>query len=223
MRSTPSADYPRHAALWELVCTHTHDADLAHDQLHVMRVYDWALRLAPEAHVDPDLAGATALVHDLVNIPKEHVDRPLGSERSAEASRGLLAEAGYTATDIADIVEAVRTCSWSRGLEPTGNLGIVLQDADRLDAIGAIGVARTFACAQAMAGRGQSSRFYDPSDPLAESNRPLDDARQPVDHFRAKLLHLSQTMHLKTAKTEGARRHQAMESFLAALKLDIGA
>jgi uncharacterized protein len=184
-------------------------------------VYTWAVRLAPEADADGDLTGAAALVHDLVNIPKEHRDRPLGSERSAEASRGLLGRAGYSDSEIETIVEAVRTTSWSRGLQPTSNIGKVLQDADRLDAIGALGIARTFACAQAMAGRGQPSRFYDPSDPMAQTNRELDDATQPVDHFFAKLLKLSSTMHTATARIEGAKRHKRMEQFLQDLHSEL--
>ena len=127
---------------------------------------------------------------------------------------GLLASAGYSATEVAEVVEAVRTCSWSRGLAPTGPIGAALQDADRLDAIGAVGIVRTFATAQAMACRGQDSRFYDPADPSGQSGRPLDDRRQPVDHFYAKLLKLSQGMHTATAHTEAQVRHARMIRFL---------
>jgi uncharacterized protein len=214
-------DHPRHRALWQLVLDQTTGPDLAHDGAHVRRVYAWALRLAPEAGADVDLTGAAALVHDLVHIPKEHADRPLGSERSAEAARGLLSEAGYTPEEVDQIVEGVRTCSWSRGQAPTGPIGTALQDADRLDAIGAIGIARTFATAQAMASRGQDSRFYHPEDPMAQGDRALDDRRQPVDHFFAKLLKLSATMHTQTARAEGAERHRRMVQFLADLKAEI--
>jgi uncharacterized protein len=133
----------------------------------------------------------------------------------------LLSEAGYTPEEVDQIVEGVRTCSWSRGQAPTGPIGTALQDADRLDAIGAIGIARTFATAQAMASRGQDSRFYHPEDPMAQGDRTLDDRRQPVDHFFAKLLKLSATMHTQTAKTEGAERHRRMEQFLADLQAEI--
>jgi len=222
MRTSPSTDHPRHADLWHRVQAETGCTDLAHDHLHVLRVYDWAIQLADEAGADCDLTGAAALVHDLVNIPKEHRDRPLGSEKSAEASRGLLAEAGYMPEEVAQVVEAVRTCSWSRGLAPTNPIGVALQDADRLDAIGSIGIARTFATAQAMSSRGQNSRFYDPKDPTAQTNRPLNDSQQPVDHFYAKLLKLSATMHTQTARTEGAKRHARMETFLSNLMDEIG-
>jgi uncharacterized protein len=217
----PSTEHPRHAPLWAMVCDQCSDADLAHDGYHVMRVYRWALRLSSEAAADPDIAGAAALVHDLVNIPKESVDRPLGSALSAAASQGILADAGYSATEIESVVEAVRTASWSRGLAPTTPEGTVLQDADRLDAIGAIGIARTFATAQSMRSRGQPGRFYDPADPLGRSGRPLDDRRQPVDHFRVKLLRLAEGMHLDAARAEATRRHAAMEAFLAALAREV--
>ena len=219
--SSPDPRYPRHAVLWSLVSEQTDDIDLAHDGEHVLRVYRWALRLAPEAGADVELTGAAALVHDLVNIPKEHRDRPLGSELSARASQGLLEAAGYTAPECDAIVEAVRTTSWSRGLKPTSAMGAVLQDADRLDALGAVGIARTFATAQAMSSRGQDSRFYDPEDPLARSGRALDDKRQPVDHFFAKLLKLTDTMHTASAKTEAAKRHRRMEAFLADLEAEL--
>ena len=213
--------FPRHSKLWSLVSEQTDDVDIAHDSEHVLRVYRWAVRLAPEAEADVELTGAAALVHDLVNIPKEHRDRPLGSEMSALASRGLLEKAGYDTNERSAIVEAVRTTSWSRGLSPTSAMGAVLQDADRLDAIGALGIARTFATAQAMSSRGQNSRFYDPADPMARSDRPLNDRRQPVDHFYAKLLRLAETMHTSTAKAEAAKRHARMVKFLADLSAEI--
>lgn len=197
------------------------DTDIAHDGLHVLRVYDWALRLAPEAGADVDLTGAAALVHDLVNIPKEHRDRPLGSERSAQASKGLLEASGYSTVEIIEIVEAIRTCSWSRGLTPSNPIGAALQDADRIDALGALGIARTFATAQAMSSRGQASRFYDPDDPMGTTGRPLDDKRQPVDHFFIKLLQLAETMHTPTGRQEGQRRHVRMLTFLSDLNAEI--
>lgn len=143
--------HPRHAALWALVEPRLPPGELAHDRFHILRVHAWALRLAPEAGADPDLAGAAALVHDLVFVPKDSAQRSQGGELSAAAAPVVLAEAGYAASEIALIADAVRTSSWSRGLPPAGPLGAVLQDADRLDAIGALGLMRNLACAQHMA------------------------------------------------------------------------
>ena len=142
--------FARHARLWPLVVGHCAPGELAHDQHHVARVYRWALVLAGEAGVDPDLAGATALVHDLDAIPKDSPERSQGGERSARLAATPLSVAGYDGDEIAAVVEAVRTSSWSRGLVATSALGVLLQDADRLDAIGALGIARVFACAQRM-------------------------------------------------------------------------
>ena len=199
----PEWTHSRHVILWEKVEeTLRADCDLAHDWLHVYRVYRWAVQLAPEAGADRDLAGAAALIHDLVNIPKESADSPLGSELSGAKGAGILPLAGYSTEECAAIVEAVRTCSWSRGLKPSSALGRVLQDADRLDAIGAIGIARNIACAQAMASRGSPGLFYEPSDPLARGGRELDDKKHAIDHFSRKLLKLAGTMHLPSAKAE---------------------
>ncbi|MCK6502826.1 HD domain-containing protein [Myxococcota bacterium] len=220
MSSFPSpplaSSSPRLDALWRAVQPLLPTADLAHDRDHVLRVTAWARRLAPEAGADPELAVAAALVHDLVNIPKDSPDRPLGSEASAAASRGHLEAAGFTPAEVAQVVEAVRTCSWSRGHAPTGPLGRVLQDADRLDALGAVGLARNLACAQSFAAR-SPSRFYDPADPLGSSGRPLDDVRNAADHFFVKLQHLARGMHTATARAEAARRQAFMEAFLGRL------
>ena len=218
----PKWTHSRHALLWEKVEeTLRAECDLAHDWLHVYRVYQWAVQLAPEAGADGDLAGAAALIHDLVNIPKESADRPLGSELSAAKGASILPTAGYSPEESSAIVEAVRTCSWSRGLAPTSALGRVLQDADRLDAIGAIGIARNIACAQAMSSRGNRGFLYEPSDPLARGGRELDDKKHAIDHFSRKLLKLAKTMHLPSAKAEAARRHLFLETFLSELEQDL--
>jgi len=212
---------PRHDALLERVRARTTGPDLAHDLDHVLRVYAWAVRLARAAGEDPDLCGAAALVHDLVNIPKESRDRPFGGERSAVARRELLVAAGYAPDEVDACVEAVRTSSWSRGLAPTNPVGRILQDADRLDAIGAVGAARNFACAQVMATRGSPGRFYDPVDPFGEADRPLDDVRNALDHWPRKLLRLIDGFHTPAARAEAERRHAFLLAFLAELRREL--
>ncbi|MFT5434051.1 MAG: hypothetical protein ACI9OJ_004764 [Myxococcota bacterium] len=216
LSSFPGA-FGRHQILWRLVAPHLPPGELAHDRLHIGRVYHWALKLAVEAQANSDLCGAAALVHDLVPIPKNHPDRSKAGEQSAIASGPLLAESGYSEAEAATIMSAVRTSSWSRGLEPENRVGVVLQDADRLDAIGALGIMRTVACAQFMSTGEKPGRFYHPGDPLGQDTRDLDDKRQATDHFYRKLLKLAEGMRLETAKSEAATRQAAMQAFLAQL------
>lgn len=206
---------PRHDALWPTVAAAC-PTDIAHDADHVLRVYANALRLAPAAAVDPDLAGAAALVHDLVQIPKDDALRPFGGERSAAAAGAPLRAAGYTPAETDAIVEAVRTSSWSRGLPPTSPLGALLQDADRLDAIGAIGALRNAATAQAIAARRGSGALAHPTDPTGTSGRPLDDRAHALDHYPLKLYRLRDGFHLPAARAEAERRHARLEALAAA-------
>lgn len=213
----------RQQKLWPEVAARCESSDLAHDAEHVLRVYVWAMKLAPEADADRDLVGAAALVHDLVNVPKESSQRAEASAFSARASLPLLEEAGYRPHEADVIVDAVLTCSWSKGEAPRSAEGRVLQDADRLDAIGALGIARTLITGGAMAARGADGlTFYAAHDPLATERDP-DDRRYALDHFAVKLLKLAESMHLPTAKAEAARRHQRMLTFLEQLEREIRA
>ncbi len=210
----------RHDAVLALVEPQLPAGELAHDRQHLLRVRDWAMRLAPEVGADRDLAGAAALVHDLVFVPKDSVDRQLGGERSAAAAPAVLAQAGYVEFEISQIADAVRTSSWSRGLAPNSPLGAVLQDADRLDAIGVFGLMRNLACAQHMAKPGRSA-FCHPTDPLAKHGRALDDKAWATDHLFAKLLKLAEGMHTTSARAEAARRHAFLLAWLAELEREL--
>lgn len=207
--------------MWRQVEPQLPPGELAHDRHHIARVYQWALRLSEEGRVDPDLAGAMALVHDLAFVPKDSPDRALGGERSAQLAGVVLSTAGYASHEVVDIAEAVRTSSWSRGFAPTNTLGVVLQDADRLDAIGAVGLLRTVACAQYMSRPERAGRFYHDGDPFADSGRALDDKAQAIDHCYAKLLKLAAGMHLPTAKAEAMKRHAALVDFLGVLRREL--
>ena len=222
-REDPIFCRARHSVLWSLVSPLVPETDLAHDRLHIFRVYEWAVRLDPEAGADVDAAGAAALVHDLVNVPKDSPERPLASRLSAQEAAPWLSQAGYDAQEIASIVGAVCRCSWSGGMPPDAPLAKVLQDADRLDAMGACGIARTFSCNQGLARPGSHNHHYHPQDPWGQSERTLDDCRHGVDHFYVKLLQLVHGLHLPSAREEGVRRHAFMEAFLEEWKREISA
>jgi len=214
-------EHARHQALWAYVEPHLDAADLSHDLDHVLRVYAWSLRLAPEAGVDEDLAGAAALVHDLVNVPKDDPGRASAGEKSADQARGALAGAGYDDGEIDRISAAVRTSNWSAGRVAEEPLGELLQDADRLDAIGAIGVFRTFTCAQRMVENGSRVRFAATDDPLARRGRTPDDKRFALDHFPVKLLKLAKGMHFRSSREEAKRRHATMVALLDEMQREL--
>jgi uncharacterized protein len=216
----PQFDIARHVVLWGLIRHHLDSTDLAHDQLHVLRVYHWAIQLAPEAGGDADLCGAAALLHDFVNVPKESELRSEASEQSALAGAEFILSAGYTKIEQDEIIKAIRTCSWSKGAKPLNPEGLALQEADRLDAIGAIGVMRNIACAQAMRLRGNLGLLYHPIDPKGTS-RVHNDRSYAIDHFPVKLLRIAEKLTLPSAVKEGQKRHAFMLNFLEVLTHEI--
>jgi uncharacterized protein len=217
----PPLAFPRHARLWPAVAAAAATADIAHDAEHVLRVYRAAMRIAAAEGADVDLCGAAALLHDLVPIPKDSPERAAGGERSAAAGEGPLREAGYADAEVDLVVGAIARSSWSRGLAPDSLVGAVLQDADRLDAIGIIGLMRNMATAQAMATRSGRGRFYDPVDPFADAGRALDDRENALDHLPRKLLRLAQGMHTATGRAEAAERHETLLRLIETLRREL--
>ena len=94
--------------------------------------------------------------------------------------------------------------------------GKILQDADRLDALGAIGIARTFSVSGS-----ESRMFYNPGDPFWKSDRELNDREWTLDHFYKKLFRLKKSMHTNTAMEMARERAGFMEQFVRQLKKEI--
>ena len=196
-------------------CRARDDGDLTHDTGHALRVALTALRLGG-TELDSREAIAAALLHDAVNPPKDSPERRLASERSAELARERLPALGFSPEAASRIAGAIRDHSWSRGAEPESPLGRALQDADRLEALGAIGLLRCVSTGVRMGGA-----WFDSHDPWAGS-RPLDDARYSVDHFFTKLLALPSTMRTEPGRLEAERRAAFLRVFLAQLGDEIG-
>jgi uncharacterized protein len=190
------------------------DTDASHDAEHLLRVAHWAERLAPPH--ERRLAIAAALLHDVVNVPKGSPDRARASELSADVARALLPPLGFTADETALVADAVRDHSYTRGAAPASPLGRAVQDADRLEALGAIGVFRCVATGERL-----GAAFSHPGDPWAE-RRALDDRAYSVDHFFTKLLRLPATFHTADGRAEAERRAAVMRALLAAYGDEIG-
>lgn len=189
--------------------------DPAHDFEHIMRVYNNARRLARMERVNPRLVLAAALLHDIVSYPKSDPRSKNSSVESAAKAKQILAKYRYTVEEIKIISDAIRDHSFSKGAIPETIVGKILQDADRLDAIGAIGIARTFSV-----GGAEKRSFYNSDDPFCKARNP-DDTRWTLDHFYRKLLLLEKKMNTNSAKLEARKRVKTMTRFLDALREEI--
>jgi uncharacterized protein len=191
-------------------------AEPAHDYLHVARVAKMAKKLCDAEGADAGVAVAAALLHELFNYPKGHPESRRSGDVCAEHAESVLRDAGCDAERISRVCYAIRVHPFSLGILPETLEAKILQDADRLDAIGAIGIARCFATCADM-----KRPFYDASDPLCRRRDP-DDKRWGVDHFFTKLLRIGGSLHTRTAREIAARRTRFMTAYLDELDHDIG-
>ncbi|AKU92133.1 metal-dependent phosphohydrolase [Vulgatibacter incomptus] len=186
-------------------------ADPAHDFAHVLRVVSSAGRIAEAEGADREIATTAALLHELFNHPKGHPESHLSGERCSELALALLIDEGWPVARAEAVAYAIRVHPFSLGVVPVTLEGKVVQDADRLDSIGAIGIARCFATTSTM-----KRPFYDPEDPFCARREP-DDKRWGVDHFYRKLLRIPDVLHTATARRLAAERAGFMERFLEQL------
>jgi uncharacterized protein len=195
-----------------------HNQSPAHDFQHIIRVYKIAEMISKqEESVDLDIVLAAALLHDLVVYPKGSSKTINSADDSAEIAKKILLEyKNYPREKIEKVADAIRTHSYSKRLVPQTLEGKILQDADRLDAIGAIGIARTFSV-----GGSENRSIYNLTDPFCESERQLDDTQWTLDHIKKKLMILKNSMHTKTAKKIAEERTEFMELFLNQLRKEI--
>ena len=186
--------------------------DPSHDYLHIRRVVAAAVKLALEENADLKVVVPAAYFHDFVNVPKNDPRRKQASTLSADAAVEYLASINYPAQYAAAIKHAIAAHSFSAAIPCETIEARVVQDADRLDGLGAIGIARCFSTSTIM-GR----PYYDENDVLAESRAP-DDKAFAVDHFFVKLFKTAETLQTKSARAEGARRVSFMKEYLRQLK-----
>jgi uncharacterized protein len=213
VRAAISAD-PALRALYEHAAARLDD-DPGHDVAHCVRVATWTLRLG-SASLDPRLAIAAALLHDIVNVAKNSSERASASELSARHAAELLPGHGFSTDEAATVASAIRTHSFSRGERPTSDLGRALCDADRLEALGVIGVFRTISTGARM-----GARYFHSDDPWART-RDLDDRAYSVDHFFTKLLRLPDTLCTEAGRNEARRRVRFLELTLRELAGELG-
>jgi uncharacterized protein len=198
-----------HEALAAQLLPHATDGDDgSHDVGHILRVFKNAMRIQAAEGGDPRVLAAAVLLHDCVSVEKDAPLRSMASRLAAAKASEVLNDREWLASDVAAVAHAVTAHSFSANIPPETLEARILQDADRLDAIGMVGAARCFY----IAGR-LGSGLYDPFDPLAIS-RPLDDKRFAIDHFETKLFKLADGFCTAAGRAMASERHQRLKSFL---------
>ena len=180
-----------------------------HDWFHIERVYNLSRYLAEKENADSFIVEMAALLHDIDDWKfSSNNDNPTNTEV-------FLKKIQVNEEDLIKIIKIINTISFKGGVVDSSQEtieGKVVQDADRLDAIGAIGIARTFAY-----GGNKNRVIYDPNiKPMNFTS--LEDVKSEnnhtINHFYEKLLKLKDLMNTKSAKEIAEKRHKYMEEFL---------
>jgi len=194
----------------------TSDGDAAHDVAHTDRVWANAQSIADgEAPVDMTVLLAACYFHDLVTLPKDSPDRARASALSADAAAPVLATLGLSPAQIDSARHAITAHSFSARIPPETLAAKILQDADRIEALGAIGIARCFATTGVLGGA-----LFHGLDPFG-TNRDLNDKAYAVDHFKIKLLRLPDTMQTASGRKLAQARAGVLRDFLDQLALEL--
>jgi uncharacterized protein len=187
------------------------DLDGAHDANHLDRVWRNAQSiLADHPEADILVVLAACYLHDLVNLPKNDPNRAMASRRSADLARERLPALGFPPEKLDAACHAIEAHSFSAAIAPRTLEAKIVQDADRLDGLGAVGLARMFYTAGRM-----GWRLAHGSDPLGE-DRPLDDQSYSLDHIPLKLARLPGMMQTAAGRRLGEERLAMLMAFRTA-------
>ena len=183
-----------------------------HDWWHTHRVWRTAVSLARQEGADLYVVQLAALLHDVADWKFHNGDEDVGPQTAASWLRSIALDE----RTIAHVAEIIRDISFKGAGVPTPmrtREGEVVQDADRLDALGAIGIARAFAYGGY---RGQPLHDPEAAPFMADSAESYKTHRGSTrNHFPEKLLLLADRMHTETARRIARERHAFMEQFLA--------
>jgi uncharacterized protein len=193
--------------------------DGSHDLGHCRRVWRLSSRIA--AQLDEPADGLVLLpaayLHDIVSFEKNDPRRPQASRFAAARADQILAELDFPAEKRVGVRHAIEAHSYSARIAPQTIEAKILQDADRMETLGAIGVARIFY----VGGRIGTKLFHE-TDPRA-LHRPLDDLSYSLDHFYAKILRLPERMNTAPGRVIAQQRIEIVELFLQRLFEEMGA
>ena len=204
----------------ELIRRATHiisDSDPSHDISHALRVLANSEHITKYEGGDLEVIIPAALFHDAVNYRKDDPRSKYAAEESAIVAERVLTDiAGYDPAKTALVKQAIIEHSYNKGIRPTLLESKIVQDADRLEATGAIAIMRTFSSSGQM-GR----RFYHPEDPLCENREPVS-VLYALDLFHDRLLKVENLMNTETAKRMARNRTEFLYTFMEQLRTELG-
>lgn len=191
--------------------------DTAHDISHFRRVWHTSQRLMEGQKVDALVILTACYFHDIVSLPKNHPQRGRSSQLASAKTIAILREdfTDFPAHHYAAIQHAIEAHSFSAGITPLTLEAKIVQDADRLEALGAIGLARVFAVSGAL-----GVPLFDPEDPFADG-RELNDRAYALDHFQTKLLRLPETMQTDAGRQLARQSADVLIQFMARLSAEL--
>ena len=191
--------------------------DAAHDISHFRRVWATAQQLAEETAADRLVILTACYFHDIVSLAKNHPERSRSSAMAAEKTLAILQSAfpDFPPERYAAVLHAIEAHSFSAAVAPQSEEAKIVQDADRLEALGAIGLARVFAVSGAL-----NNSLFDARDPFAD-RRELDDKTYALDHFQCKLLRLPKTMQTEKGRAMAVHNARFLVQFMAKLSAEL--
>ncbi len=196
---------------------HHASEDSAHDISHFRRVWMTARKIMIHHQADPLVVLTACYFHDIVSLPKNHPERSQSSRLAARKTRDILHRdfPDFPPDRFAAVEHAIEAHSFSAGIAPKSIEAKIVQDADRLEALGAIGLARVFAVSGAL-----GVALFDAEDPFADA-RSLDDRAFALDHFQTKLLRLPDTMQTDVGRELAQHNADFLVHFMAKLSAEL--
>ncbi|PLO63536.1 phosphohydrolase, partial [Klebsiella michiganensis] len=174
-------------------------------------------QLAEETAADRLVILTACYFHDIVSLAKNHPERSRSSAMAAEKTLAILQSAfpDFPPERYAAVLHAIEAHSFSAAIAPQSEEAKIVQDADRLEALGAIGLARVFAVSGAL-----NNSLFDARDPFAD-RRELDDKTYALDHFQCKLLRFPKTMQTEKGRAMAVHNARFLVQFMAKLSAEL--
>ncbi len=183
--------------------------DGSHDIGHIKRVLKNAKKIVEigDYNVNIDVLISACILHDIIDLPKNHPDKKMSSRLAAKEAMNVLDEIDFPKNLKEEVKHAIEAHSFSANIETKTMEAKILQDADRFDALGAIGIARVFYVSGML-----KRELFNSEDPMAK-NRELDDKEYGLDHFEVKLLKLPKTMKTEAGRKIAEEKAEYIKSF----------